>query len=61
MIIEEVKNELENHIVPFWPGMKHEENEEIKQLYRDFLEKPGSHKAHELLHTHYQARDLYNR
>ncbi len=26
MIIEEVKNELENHIVPFWAGMKDEEN-----------------------------------
>ncbi len=43
------------------PLRKSHENEEIKQLYRDFLEKPGSHKAHELLHTHYQARDLYNR
>ncbi len=31
----------------------------IKQIYSAFLEKPGSHKAHELLHTSYEARDLY--
>lgn len=29
------------------------ENPEIIKLYECFLEKPGSHKAHELLHTHY--------
>lgn len=32
------------------------ENPAIKQLYEEFLEKPGSEKAHGLLHTHYQAR-----
>ncbi|MBU0928085.1 MAG: iron hydrogenase small subunit, partial [Spirochaetes bacterium] len=26
---------------------------------KEFLEQPGSHKAHELLHTHYVKRDLY--
>ena len=31
----------------------------IKQVYAEFLERPGSHRAHELLHTHYTARDLY--
>lgn len=25
----------------------------IQKLYKEFLEKPGSHKAHEVLHTHY--------
>lgn len=29
------------------------ENEAIKKLYKDFLEEPGSHTAHELLHTRY--------
>lgn len=29
------------------------DNEEVKTLYNEFLEKPGSHKAHELLHTFY--------
>lgn len=29
------------------------DNEEVKTLYKEYLEKPGSHKAHELLHTFY--------
>lgn len=33
------------------------ENAEIKALYDEFLEKPGSHKAHELLHTSYTKRE----
>jgi NADP-reducing hydrogenase subunit HndD len=41
------------------PKRKSHENEEIKQLYKDFLGKPGGHKAHELLHTHYHARPKY--
>jgi hypothetical protein len=28
----------------------------MKLLYDEFFEKPGSHKAHELLHTTYVAR-----
>ena len=28
----------------------------VKKLYDEFLEKPGSHKAHELLHTEYVSR-----
>jgi len=36
-------------------------NESIKKLYADFLEKPLSHKSHELLHTSYVARPLYNK
>jgi len=38
------------------PVRKSHENPEIIQLYNDFLEKPNSHKAHELLHTHYIER-----
>ena len=38
---------------------KSHENPEIKQIYADFLGKPNSHKAHELLHTTYEQRDLY--
>ena len=33
------------------------ENPDIKKLYDEYLEKPGSHKAHELLHTSYS--DLF--
>jgi NADH-quinone oxidoreductase subunit G len=32
------------------------ENTEIKALYAEFLDKPGSHKAHDLLHTAYVKR-----
>ena len=38
---------------------KSHENPEVKELYETYLEKPGSHKAHELLHTHYQERPMY--
>jgi len=31
-------------------------NAHIQALYKEFLEKPGSHRAHELLHTHYEKR-----
>ena len=35
---------------------KSHENPEIIKLYNEYLEKPGSHKAHKLLHTSYVAR-----
>jgi len=38
---------------------KSHENPEIKQIYADYLGKPNSHKAHELLHTTYEQRDIY--
>ena len=38
---------------------KSHENPEIKKIYEEFLGKPNSHKAHELLHTSYEKRDLY--
>jgi len=41
------------------PIRKSHENPEIIQIYNDFLEKPNSHKAHELLHTHYLERVRY--
>ncbi len=38
---------------------KSHENPEVQQLYKEYLDEPGSHKAHELLHTHYQVRPMY--
>jgi NADH-quinone oxidoreductase subunit G len=35
---------------------KSQENPYVQQCYQTTLEKPGSHKAHDLLHTHYQSR-----
>ena len=39
---------------------KSHENPVIKKLYEEYLEKPGSHKAHELLHTTYHKREYFN-
>ena len=38
---------------------KSHENEAIKALYKDYFGTPGSHKAHEILHTSYVKRGLY--
>ncbi|MCL2633945.1 MAG: NADH-dependent [FeFe] hydrogenase, group A6 [Oscillospiraceae bacterium] len=37
---------------------KSHESPDVKQVYAEFLEKPGSHKAHEILHTNYKATNL---
>ncbi len=39
---------------------KSHENEYIKKVYEEFLNKPGSPEAHKLLHTSYVARNKYN-
>ena len=36
-------------------------NPSIQEIYQNFLEKPGSSKAHKLLHTHYTSRPLYTK
>ena len=38
---------------------KSHENPILKKIYEEYLEKPGSYRAHKLLHTHYQAREKY--
>ena len=38
---------------------KSHENLEVKKLYDEYLEKPNSHKAHELLHTTYVKRPMF--
>ena len=35
------------------------ENEDIKAIYDEYFKEPGSHKAHEILHTGYIARPKY--
>jgi len=37
---------------------KSHENSAVKALYDEYFEKPNSHKAHEILHTHYVKRGL---
>lgn len=41
------------------PLRKSHESEAVKRLYTEFLGEPGSHKAHEVLHTSYVARPKY--
>ncbi|MBN1478745.1 ferredoxin [candidate division KSB1 bacterium] len=38
---------------------KSHENPAILKLYKEFLGEPNSHKAHELLHTHYTKKTVY--
>lgn len=39
---------------------KSHENPTIKQIYKEFLEKPGSKIAHKYLHTKYSEKEKYN-
>ncbi len=41
------------------PVRKSHENPFIKKLYEEYLGEPCGHKSHELLHTHYKARENY--
>lgn len=41
------------------PLRKSHENPSIKKIYKEFLEKPGSRKAHEILHTSYKKRNKF--
>ena len=36
------------------------QNPQIVELYKDYLGEPNSHKAHELLHTTYAAKERFN-
>ena len=39
---------------------KSHKNPVIQTVYEEFLEEPGSYRAHKLLHTHYVERPKYN-
>ena len=43
------------------PHRKSHESEDVKAVYDEFLGAPNSHKAHELLHTSYVARPMFNK
>lgn len=38
---------------------KSHENPVLKKIYEEYLGNPGGHRAHELLHTSYVAREKY--
>ena len=41
------------------PVRKSQDSEDVKAIYKEFFGEPGSHKAHEILHTAYTKRDIY--
>ncbi len=43
------------------PLRKSHESEDVKEVYKEFLGEPNSHKAHEILHTSYVARPMFNK
>ena len=43
------------------PFRKSHENEDVKTVYAEFLGEPNCHKAHELLHTTYVARPMFDK
>ncbi len=43
------------------PSRKSHENEDVKAIYAEYLGEPNSHKAHELLHTSYKARPMFDK
>ena len=62
MVTDEIRKQRAKGLYDEDAGLKircSHENVHVQQLYKEFLEKPLSHKAHELLHTHYKARPLY--
>ncbi|MEN6315032.1 MAG: NADH-dependent [FeFe] hydrogenase, group A6 [Clostridiaceae bacterium] len=42
------------------PLRKSHENPAVSKLYEEFLIEPLGHKSHELLHTHYKKRGIFN-
>ena len=41
------------------PKRKSHESEAVKMVYKEYFGEPGSHKAHEVLHTSYIPRPKY--
>ena len=36
---------------------KSQDNPILKAIYKDYIGQPGQHRAHELLHTHYERKE----
>ena len=39
---------------------KSQDNPVLKAIYKEYIGQPGQHRAHELLHTHYEKKEKYN-
>ena len=57
--IREVRAKTIYELDASMPLRKSHANPSVQKLYQEFLGEPGSHKAHEILHTSYVERDLY--
>ena len=42
------------------PKRKSHENQQVQDLYKNYLGQPCGHKSHELLHTHYSKKDRFD-
>lgn len=56
--IREKRAEVLYNIDASMPLRQSHENPAIKEIYETYFEKPGSHKAHEILHTKYVKRTI---
>ncbi|MDE6784312.1 MAG: [FeFe] hydrogenase, group A [Ruminococcus sp.] len=56
--IREKRAEVLRNLDSSMPLRQSHENPAVKALYEEYLEKPGSHKAHEILHTSYVKRSV---
>jgi NADH-quinone oxidoreductase subunit G len=64
MVNDDIRKQRAKGLYEEDAGLPHRcshENPYVQQLYKDFLEKPLSHKSHKLLHTKYVSRPLYTR
>ncbi|MBF0485401.1 MAG: iron hydrogenase small subunit [Candidatus Omnitrophica bacterium] len=62
MVTDDIRKQRAKGLYDEDAGLPHRcahENPHVQELYRNFLEKPLSHKSHQLLHTKYTARPLY--
>ena len=57
--IREVRAKTIYELDASMPLRKSHDNPSVQKLYKEYLGEPGSHKAHEILHTSYVKRDLY--
>ena len=42
------------------PKRKSNENQQVQDLYKNYLGQPCGHKSHELLHTHYSKKERFD-
>lgn len=57
--VKKLRSQALHKIDEFMDIRKSHLNQEVKNLYQEFLKNPGSEIAHHLLHTEYKKRDIY--